>query len=302
MKNSINHMFPFLWKSGLSVLLLLCFVTVNLSAQDEEASASTKKPVKNMFESVWIIDNQTSVVPIKGTFEMDIQHRFGTWDNGYDDFWGIYAPSNIRLGFNYAPINKLYVGFGFTKFNMYWDFNAKYAILEQMKGGGSPIALTYFGNFAFDGRPDATFANTSDRFSYFNQLIIARKFTDALSVQVAPSLSWFNVVDGYLDENGDVQKKMDNLHFAIAFSGRYKVSEKLAILVNVDQPLTQHPTSNPHPNVSFGLEIATSSHAFQVFAGNYQNIVQQRNNMFNQNDYTNSQFLIGFNITRLWNF
>ena len=303
MKNSIKHIFSFFLKAGLSVLLMLCFMAGSLSAQDaEEAVVTTgKKAVKNTFESVWLMDNQTVMVPVKGTFEMAIQHRFGTVKNGFDDLWGIYAPSNIRLGFNYAPISKLYLGFGLTKERMQWDFNIKYALLQQMKGGGMPFSLTYFGNMAVDGRDKKYFGRGTDRLSYFHQLILASKVTDKFSVQASPSLSYFNTVEGYLDENGDVQKKLENAHFAVAVMGRYKITESLAIMAGVDQPITAHPTNNPYPNVCFGLEISTSSHAFQIFAGNFSSILPQRNNVFNQNDYENGQFLIGFNITRLWN-
>ena len=58
------------------------------------------------------MDNQSVMVPIKGTFEWDIQHRFGTVKNGSKDLYGIFAPANIRLGFNYAPFKKLYIGGG----------------------------------------------------------------------------------------------------------------------------------------------------------------------------------------------
>ena len=303
MKNSFNNVFPFLLKAGSGICLLLCFMAGSLSAQDENATAetSTRKPVKNTFESALVIDNQTVMVPIKGTFEMDIQHRFGTVKNGYDDVWGLFAPSNIRLGFSYAPISKLYVGLGLTKERMKCDFSIKYALLQQMKGGGMPFSLTYFGNFAVDGRDKKYFGKGTDRLSFFHQLILARKVTEKFSLQVSPSLSYFNNVEGYLDENGDVQKKMDNAHFAVAFMGRYKITETMAIIAGADQPVTVHPTNNPYPNICFGLEITTSAHSFQVFAGNYSSIVPQSNNVFNQNDYKNGQFLIGFNITRLWN-
>jgi len=72
--------------------------------------------------------------------------------------------------------------------------------------------------------------------------------------------------------------------------------------VNYDQPLTKHDSGNPNPNISFGVEVSTSSHSFQMFIGNYQALVPQYNNVFNNNDYQNGDFLIGFNITRLWNF
>jgi ferredoxin len=161
--------------------------------------------------------------------------------------------------------------------------------------------VLYYGNMVVDTRDKENFVSGTDRLSYFHQLIIARKITDKFSAQIAPSLSYYNNVEGYLDENGDIQKKMENAHFAIAFTGRYKITESMAILAGVDQPLTQHTTNNPYPNICFGLEIATSSHAFQVFAGNFSSIVPQSNNVFNQNDYENGQFLIGFNITKLWN-
>jgi hypothetical protein len=121
-------------------------------------------------------------------------------------------------------------------------------------------------------------------------------------VQISPSLSHYNNIAGFLDANGDVQPKMKNDHFAVAFMGRYRMTPKTNLMVNYDQPITQHPLNNPHPSISFGIEMITSSHAFQIFFSNYQGIIPQSNNMFNQNDFTKGQFCLGFNITRLWNF
>lgn len=290
------------------VTLFMCMVlAVSLQAQDEVLDESTGtqndlRPVKNTFEGVWLIDNQSVMVPIKGTFEFDIQHRFGVVNNGYKDLFGLYAPSNIRLGFSYTPIERLMLGFGFTKQNITWDIDAKYAILRQAREGGSPVSLSYYGNVAIDTREKENFVHNTDRYSYFNQLILARKMTENFSVQVAGSLSHYNAIEAYVDPDGDITGKMKNDHFAIAVSGRYKVLSSLAIIANYDQPITEHLTNNPHPNISFGVEIATSSHAFQIFCGNYSSITPQRNNMFNRNDYEEWEFLIGFNITRLWNF
>lgn len=146
------------------------------------------------------------MVPIKGTLEMDIQHRFGVVNNGYDDFYGVFAPSNIRLGFSYTFIENLQLGFGLTKERLQWDFNAKYALFRQAESGGWPFSLTYFGNFVVDTRGKENFVTGTDRLSYFNQLIFARKLTDRISIQVAPSLSHFNNVEGYKDAEGNIQK------------------------------------------------------------------------------------------------
>lgn len=272
-------------------------------AQDTATAPFAKKakPVKNTFGSVWLMDNQTVMVPIKGTLEFDIQHRFGVVNNGAKDLWGFFAPSNIRLGLGYAPINKLFVGAGITKERMQVDLNTKYALWQQTPNA-IPVSVTYFGNVVIDARNKSNFRESVHRLSFFNQLIVARKITEKFSAQVAPSISWFNNVEGYVNSKGEILKKMKNEHFAVSVLGRYKVTEKSAVIVGYDQPLTQHPANNPHPNICFGFETTTSSHAFQVFAGNYYGIVPQSNNMFNQNDYTEGQFVIGFNITRLWNF
>lgn len=259
------------------------------------------KPVKNTFGGVLIMDNQSVMVPVKGTLEMAIQHRFGSVDNGKKDLYGLFAPSNIRLGMSYAPINRLMVGAGVTKERMQVDMFAKYALFLETPGK-SPVSVSYFGNAVIDARAKSNFRNSVDRFSYFNQVIIARKVTKDLSIQVAPSFSWYNNVEAYVNSKGVISEKMHNYHFAISVAGRYKISENSAITAGYDQPLTQHPTNNPHPNLSLGFETTTSSHTFQVFAGNYYGIVPESNNVFNQNDYTKGQFVIGFNITHLWNF
>jgi len=76
----------------------------------------------------------------------------------------------------------------------------------------------------------------------------------------------------------------------------------MAIIANYDQPITKHKSGNPFPNLALGLELSTSAHAFQFFFGNYYNLSPQQNNMYNRNDFTEGEFLIGFNITRLWNY
>ncbi|MFN8348622.1 MAG: DUF5777 family beta-barrel protein [Spirosomataceae bacterium] len=288
----------------LAKLFLLILMAGESFAQDTTQAARVKskvKPVKNTFGSVWVMDNQTVMVPIKGTLEFDIQHRFGTVNNGAKDLYGIFAPSNIRLGISYAPIQKLFVGVGITKERMQVDFNVKYALLQQTRGK-IPVSISYFGNMVIDARDKSNFRYDVDRLSYFNQLIIARKLTEKFSVQVSPTFSWFNNVEGYVNSKGEILNKMKNGHLAVSMLGRYRISEKSAVIAGYDQPLTQHPANNPHPNICFGFETTTSAHAFQVFIGNSFGIVPQSYNMFNQNDYTKGQFLIGFNITRLWNF
>ncbi len=291
-------------KNRLKVILfllgiLICFSPAAL-AQDEEVEQ--EQLARAAFESAQLIDNHSSYVYEKGTLEMNIQHRFGLVDNGISDVFGIFGPSNIRLGFGYAPINRLNVGFGYTKNKQYLDLNAKYAILQQTRSGGVPVNVTYYGNMAFDLRDENNFINSSDRISFFHQLIISRRITPKFSAQIAPSVSHFNAVEGYVTREGEVEAIMNNNHYAIHLGGRYKFSGQGSLIAGYDQPITEHLTNNPHPNLSLGVELATSSHAFQIFFANYNALVPQENNMFNSHNFEDGDFLIGFNITRLWSF
>jgi hypothetical protein len=313
MKKYLNSPFSFLQRSCFALAVLVCLSSGSIFAQDttevvaQEDSAAAPAPkkaklVKNTFGSAWLMDNQTVIVPVKGTLEFDIQHRFGTVDKGKKDVFGLFAPSNIRIALTYSPVNRLFVGTGLTKDRMQIDLNAKYALLQQTVDNKMPLSVTYFGNMVIDARDKSFFRFGVHRLSYFNQLIVARKMTDKFSLQVAPSFSWYNNIEGYVDSKGVIQKKMENGHLAVAVLGRYIISENSAITLGYDQPLTQHPTNNPEPNISFGFETTTSAHAFQVFASNYYGLIPQSNNMFNQNDYRKGMFVIGFNITRLFNF
>lgn len=296
-------------KIFLFILLLAPFLLVNAQEEESEVS-SANKPVRSMFNSSLLIDNQSVIVPMKGTFQFDINHRFGTLENGFSDMLGLYSPSNIRLGFTYAPINNLSLGFGFTKVNELLDFSAKYALFEQTRSGSIPVSMTYYGNVVMDSRAtdETEVYHTSDRYSFFHQLIIARKVSNKLSIQVAPSLSHFNII-------GEEREPNKHDHIAIAFGGKLNISAISALIVNVDQPITKHEVNNPNPNVSFGIEISTSSHAFQIFLGNYTSLVPQYNNVFNNYNWKpddgsdlsffdnfKENFRIGFNVTRLWNF
>jgi hypothetical protein len=79
--------------------------------------------------------------------------------------------------------------------------------------------VTFYTNAAADTRQkeDATIydgselKHSSDRYFFFHQLIIARKVTDKLSVQIAPSLSHQNAVAGYYTKNDSTGKEIYGL-------------------------------------------------------------------------------------------
>ena len=94
---------------------------------------------------------------------------------------------------------------------------------------------------------------------------------------------------------------MENDRIAVAFGGRLKISPQTSILVDYSQPLTNFDDDDyNNAGISFGVEFGTSAHTFQLFLTNFNGIVPQQNYMMNTND--GGDLLIGFNITRNYNF
>jgi hypothetical protein len=289
-------------KYSIILAFLMCFGI--LFAQEEEEKKEIK-PVRSPFASGVLIGNQTGALSEARTLEMIIEHNFGTIQNGITDLYGLYAPSNIRLGLNYSISNNITVGFGAVKYKKLTDFRIKWSILTQAREGGSPIAITYYGNMAIDGRNKDVFTSAgqpsrgTDRFSYFNQIIFGRKFCDAFSMQFAPSISHINKVEA-TEEHDKI---------AISFSGRLKFSDQGAFIFTYDAPLhieeiQEHTVLDlkSKPNLALGVEFATGTHVFQMFMGTATSLSPQYNMMTNLNDWQNGAFFIGFNITRFWNF
>ncbi len=276
-----------------TTLLILLFTAISFSglAQDADSlqSINTDKPERAAFQSGWLIDNPTGLINSKGTFQMDIQHRFGVIESGNRDLLGMWGPSNIRLAFSYALSDRITLGFGTMKANRMQDFNLKAGLLEQTRSGSMPVSLAYYGNVAIDARVSDFFPKSSNRYAYFNQLIITRRFSRIVSLQIAPSYSHYNLV----------AEEFENDQFAVAVGGKVSISDKTAILLDYSQPFSQNADN---PGLALGIEMSTGLHSFQVFVGNYNGILPQRNYLLNENRLSEKDILIGFNINRLWNF
>ena len=240
------------------------------------------------FESTSLIESQTNRVYSKGTIEMIMNHRFGLV-TGTNDLIGIWAPANIRLAVNYSITDRITVGYGTTKDFRLQDFSLKGAILRQTVDGKMPISVTYYGNASLSALPKENFYHLSDRWSFYNQIIIARRLSKAISLQLGPSYSHYNVVE----------PGMYNDLFAIEFGGRAKITSGMSILLDVNQPISSQ-ESLPKSGFSVGTEFSTVGHTFQIFISNYRGIINQQSNMFNQNDFFKGDFAIGFNTGRTW--
>ena len=278
------------------IIFTLSFFLTTLFAQQDSLRVKSKA-VRFTFGTTTLIDNNTTETLYKGSIELQIHHRFSLIEN-YHNLFGIYGSANTRIGLSYGITDRIMIGIGTTKDYQLQDIQWKYTILRQTEDNKIPVSLSYYGNMVIDARskdnfgPEESF-RTIHRLSYFTQLIVARKINDMFSVQVAPSLTYFNSVPQNIDSTSGYK----NLNLGISVGARANLFGSHSVIIEYDQLLTRQDIAvQPKPNLSLGWEIGTATHSFQIFVANYNQIINQRNLVFNTNDWEKSQWLIGFNI------
>lgn len=301
-------------KNIVSLLLLGFFLSVfvnQITAQEDSTEVTTtveddegNLPVRSPWNTSILIDHQTTETPTKGAYEFTIYHRFGKIKE-MKDIFGIYAPSNIYLGMTYGITDDISIGFGSEKDKKMQEFHGKYHILKQSRNGKMPVSLSYYGNIVIDARDKEIFGadyEFQNRLSFFNQLIVSRKVTNAFSAQAAVSYSHFNAVtDLTVDSLGNTIGKWKNDYVGVMVGLRYKVLSNMSAIAEYSHPFAVNKEwegqTKPLPNIGLGVEFGTSTHAFQVFAANYQGIIPQENYSHNLNDMAFEGWRFGFNIT-----
>ena len=278
------------------VLILSAFLSPAFS-QETTQTQDVSKPVRNTFGAEILIDNQTIATPIKGSLELEIIHRFSRITS-YHDLFGIYGSADTRIGLNYGITDKLMIGVGTTKDYKLQDAQVKYQLFQQTEDNKMPVSVSLYGNMVADLRTSDNFGPAASykeihRLSYFSQVIVARKINDMFSVQIAPSMAYYNSVPRTSDTTG-----YKNVNFGFSFGARANLFGAHSLILEYDQLLTkQQLDMQPKPNIAIGWEIGTPTHTFQVFITNYNQIINQRNLVFNTNDFTKGDYLVGFNIT-----
>ncbi|KPK83947.1 MAG: hypothetical protein AMS27_11385, partial [Bacteroides sp. SM23_62_1] len=131
------------------IITLGTFLLVPLfvSGQEEEGD----QPIRPPFETITLIENQTTVNLFKGSLNFEISHRFSKIQE-IGDLFGIYGSANTRLAMDYGITDRIMVGIGTTRDYKLQDLEWKVGILQQTRSGRIPVSLSYYGNTVLDAR------------------------------------------------------------------------------------------------------------------------------------------------------
>jgi len=246
------------------------------------------------FKSTRLINGQTIETTAGGVLNFIIGHRFGKINDGWYDFWGL-DNATIRLGFEYGITDDLNIGIGRSSFLKTYDGNIKWRFLKQSSGYRNfPFSATLYSSMAINttkwADPDRE-NYFSSRLSYSHQILIARKFSNAFSLQIMPSYIHRNLVPMAEDQN-DV--------FALGVGGRLKLSNRVSIN---GEYYYQFPGTNADQyfnSVALGVDIETGGHVFQIHITNSKGMIEQYFIPMTTGDLSMGDIYFGFNINRVF--
>lgn len=285
------------------ITIVTLFLILSLNAQDldslmQEIEPAGQEAVIATFKSPKLVLLQTNETQKEQALTFWIGHRFGDIGGEYGGshtLFGLDAATDIHLGLDYGITNDLTVGIGRSRFDETYNVLGKYRLLKQREIG-MPVSVTLFGQSSWITRKENfqnEFPAESDRISHFFQVILARKFSQSLSLMLNPGYLIRPVVTDALDKNN---------FFVLGMGGRLKITKRFSLIADytwvnaLDRPGdTEFTYYNP---LGIGLEIETGGHVFSL---NFQNATYITENNFipyTQKSWEDGGVRFGFTISR----
>jgi hypothetical protein len=279
-------------------VLLLCICSKTLAQEEDMMKLLGEEPPKkekvyNAFKSSRVIMSHSMEMLRPGVLDFRILHRFGRINGGLHEFFGLDGPATVRLGLDYGVTDFLTIGLGRSTNRKELDGFIKWRPLHQSKGAKSfPVSVVAVGGAVMHTLPWADTARKnffSSRLAYYGQLIIGRKFSDRLTLQLMPTVVHQNLVTEITDKN-DV--------YAAGIGGRIKLSKRTALTFDYYYVVNPNNADNRYHPVSIGFDIETGGHVFQLHFTNARGMNERA--FINDTDFNwgNGDILFGFNISR----
>ena len=262
--------------------------------------------MSSTFKSTRNVNFHTTEILPKRSLDVRISHRFQPLNSGAYNAWGIDGPANLMISMEYSYNGRWMVGVQRTVLEKMGDAFFKWKIMRQVKNG-FPVSITYFGGayntFQKDpylGQPVKFFQLNTDRLSFVNQLMIARKWNSWLSTQVGLAHVHYNLA-------GSVWGIQQNDMLVGTGILRIKFSKRQAIILEYGYRFDQAfggtyvaKGVNYYDTFGAGWEIETGGHVFQVFVTNSYGILENQYLVRTDGDMSTSGLKIGFNIMRIF--
>ncbi len=269
-------------------------------AQDisDMLSDTTSEFVSATFKGTRLVNFHTIETAGKHTLEFRVAHRFGDLSTGSYGFFGLDGPASLNLSLNYSFDGRFEFGASRTSVDKLYSGYLKFRLIRQKPKRPLSVSVTLLTEMNVNGMKSSNAARPeyhyfADRFSYVNQIMIARKFSEAFSFQFAPTFVHYNLMTNITDHN-DI--------YSVVGMGRIKISKRTALTAEYCYRINKYSPefSNNHNSIGFGMDLETGGHVFQFFFTNSFGINEAQTIPYTKGDITKLQLKLGFNISRVF--
>lgn len=288
-----------------NILLSFLFVFISYSAfsqsdldklADEALSENTEYALGTFFSSRIVSQQSVFMMPKRG-LDFRVQHRFGEFSSGFNNFYGI-DESTSYLSLEYGVTDWFNAGISRATYKDMFNGFAKFRLLRQSSGGvNMPVSVIYVTTMGMQSTQYENDKQKNDdfqaRLSYTHQLLIARMITPSFSVQLSPTMVHRNLVP-----EGDYQ----NNTYVIGLGARYKLTNTFSIngewshIINPDK-LSVGEIYDP---ISIGVDIQVASHVFQIHLTNAEFMSESNCLTETKRNFFKGQIRPGFNISQVF--
>lgn len=281
-------------KKLFAIPFILFSIINTVSAQDDLLRLipdnDSPEAVHGTFKSTRIISGQSIETTPAHQLDYRISHRFGTINTGIDQFYGL-DQGYVYMGFDYGINDRWMVGIGRSSVQKMVNVYTKYKLVTQKISGGSPISVTLLGEgFAdFLQYPASENRSASSKYSYASQALIARKFSEKLSLQIMPTWVHRNRTN-VIGETNDV--------IALGIGGRYKITKRTALIGEYYYVAPNQLASTYKNALSFGFDIETGGHVFSLHFTNSVGMVEKQFITETTDSWADGGIHFGFNLGR----
>jgi len=277
----------------------ISFTTLVIGQEDDLLSLLGEEETVNYvtasFKSDRVINLHSLENTAGGELDVKISHRFGFLSGGFYELFGL-DQATIRIGGDYGITDRLMVGVGRSSFEKTYDAFVKFKLLRQSTGTKKmPVTLAFLTTTAVKtikpSNPDQE-NYFSSKLYYTFQFILGRKFSDAFSLQLSPTLVHRNLVISEAEKN-DV--------LALGVAGRIKLGKRTSLNGEYIYVLPDQIGEDYHNSLSVGFDIETGGHVFQLHFTNSTSMIEKGFVAETVGDWGKGDVHFGFNIARSFN-
>jgi len=297
-----------------STFLLFCFTLQSLTSLVQAQEADTtegegedlmamlageetqakKEYTTGTFKTTRIANGHSIENVAKGVLDFRVNHRFGQIDAGLKEFFGL-DNATTRIGLDYGITDWLMIGIGRSTYQKDVDGFVKVKLLRQTDNDAMPVSLSYMGAVSAQDvkimePPAGSDYPFSNRVAYVNQLLVARKFSNWLSLQLMPTHLHYNFVQ-YRSDPNDL--------FAIGLGGRIKLSNRISFTGEY-YIMAGNRLEGTRNALTLGFDIETGGHVFQLMFTNATGITERTVIGQTTGRWEKGDIHFGFNISRVF--